>query len=342
MTPQQALHRLIEHHNLGPEEMRHLMRSIMTGEVSLPLVAALLTALRTKRESVDEIVAAAQVMREFLVPVPPEDIAHLVDLAGTGGDGARTFNISTAACFVAAAAGAKVAKHGSRGVSSVSGSADIMEALGVQLVAEPALIAQSIRDVGIGFMLAAHHHPAMKRVAPVRKEMGVRSIFNILGPLSNPAGATNQLMGVFQPDLVKLLVKAFAQLGSSHVMVVHGDDGLDEISISGPTLVGELRRGRIRMYRIHPEQFGFKRGSAKHLEVETVEESVARVREVLDNRPGPARDIVALNAGAAIYCAGVADSMAEGVKLAEAALANGSAHERLETMAAYARRQPPQ
>lgn len=330
ITPQEALLRAIEHREIFQDEMLHLMRLIMRGEISPLMVAAITAALRVKKETVGEITAAAQVMREFATPVPIADKTHLVDVVGTGGDGARTFNISTCAMFVAAAAGARVAKHGGRSVSSQSGSADAVEALGIQLNLTPQQIAQCVAETGVGFMFAPNHHPAMKNVAPVRKELGVRTIFNILGPLTNPASAPNNLLGVFHPDLVGIFVRVMKQLGAERVLAVHGMDGMDEISLGAETLVGELRDGQIREYSIHPEDFGFTMASNRQLRVENREQSRDMLLSVLDDQPGPARDIVALNAGAALYCCGVSDSIADGIRLAQQTLASGAARRKLD------------
>lgn len=330
ITDQQALQRVIEHREIFHDEMLGLMRRIMTGEMSPVVMAALITGLRVKKETVGEITAAAQVMREFATPVQVDDKAHLVDLCGTGGDGAHTFNISTTAMFVAAAAGARVAKHGGRSVSSSTGSADVLEALGVGINLQPANVAQALAETGIGFMFAPNHHGAMKHAAPVRKELGVRTLFNILGPLTNPAGAPNQLMGVFHPDLVGIMARVLQRLGSKHVLVVHGSDGLDEITLSGDTLVAELKDGEVREYRINPGQFGIGEHDGSMLKAQNREMSLAVLRRVLANEAGPARDIVVLNAGAALYAADVAHSLADGVERAREALASGRAAEKLE------------
>ncbi|MEN9474776.1 MAG: hypothetical protein RIS48_1496 [Pseudomonadota bacterium] len=329
ITPQQALQRVIEHREIFQDEMLHLMRLIMSGELSPIMTAALIAGLRTKKETIGEITAAAQVMREFSVKVEVADRSHLVDIVGTGGDGAHTFNISTCAMFVAAAAGAKVSKHGGRSVSSKSGSADAVEALGIHLDLQPAQIADCIAQTGIGFMFAPNHHPAMKNVAPVRRELGVRTIFNILGPLTNPAGAPNILLGVFHPDLVGILVRALQSLGAEHALVVYGKDGLDEISLGAATLVGELKDGVIREYEIHPEDFGFQMVGTRALQVENPEASRAMLLGVLDGQTGPARDIVLLNAGAALYAADVAASIADGIERARQAIDSGAAKAKL-------------
>src|SRR3954468_8724626 len=292
ITPQEALLRCIEHREIFHDEMLHLFRQIMSGEMSPTMIAALTIGLRVKKETIGEIAAAAQVMREFSTKVPMADTTHLLDIVGTGGDGAHTFNISTASMFVAAAAGARVAKHGGRSVSSSSGSADLIEALGAEIDLKPEQIAQSIAQTGIGFMFAPNHHGAMKHAAPVRREMGVRTIFNILGPLTNPAGAPNILMGVFHADLVGIQVRVLQRLGAQHAMVVYGRDGMDEISLGAATMVGELKDGEIREYELHPEDFGFAMSSNRALRVETPEQSKAMLLDVLDNEPGPARDIV--------------------------------------------------
>jgi anthranilate phosphoribosyltransferase len=335
ITPQEALQRTIEHREIFHDEMLKLMRMIMNGELSPVMTAAILTGLRVKKETIGEITAAAQVMREFSTKVHVPDAKNLVDIVGTGGDGSHTFNISTCSMFVAAAAGAKTAKHGGRSVSSKSGSADVLEALGANINLPPERIAASLAQTGIGFMFAPNHHPAMKNVAPVRKELGVRTIFNILGPLTNPAGAPNILMGVFHPDLVGIQVRALQRLGAEHAVVVYGRDGMDEVSLGAATLVGELRNGEIREYEIHPEDFGMAMASNRALRVETPQESVAMLRGVLDNQPGAARDIVLLNAGAALYAANVADSIAGGIERAREALASGAAKTRLAQFVAF-------
>ena len=329
ITDQQALQRVIEHREIFHDEMLGLMRRIMTGEMSPVTMAALITGLRVKKETVGEITAAAQVMREFAMPVQLDDRHHMVDLCGTGGDGAHTFNISTTAMFVAAAAGARVAKHGGRSVSSSTGSADVLEALGVGINLQPANVAQALLETGIGFMFAPNHHGAMKHAAPVRKELGVRTLFNILGPLTNPAGAPNQLMGVFHADLVGIMARVLQRLGSKHVLVVHGSDGLDEITLAGDTLVAELKDGEVREYRINPGQFGIAEHDGSMLKAQTREMSQAILQRVLDNEAGPARDIVLMNAGAALYAADVADSLADGIERAREALASGRAAEKL-------------
>jgi anthranilate phosphoribosyltransferase len=330
ITDTEALVRTIEHREIFHDEMLALMRRIMNGEMSHPMMAALLMGLRVKKETIGEITAAAQVMREFSTKVVVADRKHLVDIVGTGGDGSHTFNISTCSMFVAAACGARVSKHGNRGVSSKSGSADVLEAMGVPMNLTPDAVAQSIGATGIGFMFAPNHHPAMKNVGPVRKELGVRTIFNILGPLTNPADAPNILMGVFHPDLVGIQVRALQRLGAEHAVVVYGRDGMDEVSLGAATLVGEFRNGEIREYEIHPEDFGLTMASNRTLKVETPAQSLALVRSVLGNEPGPARDIVALNAGVALYAADVAPTMADGVKLALKALATGRAAAKME------------
>jgi anthranilate phosphoribosyltransferase len=325
ITDTEALVRTIEHREIFHDEMLALMRRIMSGEMTHPMMAALLMGLRVKKETIGEITAAAQVMREFSTKVVVADRQHLVDIVGTGGDGSHTFNISTCSMFVAAACGARVSKHGNRGVSSKSGSADVLEAMGVPMNLTPDAVARSIEATGIGFMFAPNHHPAMKNVGPVRKELGVRTIFNILGPLTNPADAPNILMGVFHPDLVGIQVRALQRLGAEHAVVVYGRDGMDEVSLGAATLVGEFKNGEIREYEIHPEDFGLTMASNRSLKVETPAESLALVRSVLSNEAGPARDIVALNAGVALYAANVAPTMADGVKLALKALASGGA-----------------
>lgn len=332
ITPQEALQRTIEHREIFHDEMLHLMRLIMSGEMSPVMMAALITGLRVKKETIGEITAAAQVMREFSTKVHIADKTHLVDIVGTGGDGSHTFNISTCAMFVAAAAGAKVSKHGGRSVSSKSGSADVIEALGININLPPDAIAKCIEEVGVGFMFAPNHHPAMKNVAPVRKELGVRTIFNILGPLTNPADAPNILMGVFHTDLVGIQIRALQRLGAEHALVVYGKDGMDEVSLGAATVVGELKGGEITEYEIHPEDFGLAMASNRTLRVETPEQSMAMLRSVLDDKPGAARDIVVLNAGAALYAANVAESMMDGIALARAAITSGAAKGKLEQM----------
>lgn len=329
ISQQEALTRLIEHREIFHDEMLSLFRTIMGGEMSPIMIAALTMGLRVKKESIGEITAAAQVMREFSTKVPMANTKNLIDIVGTGGDGAHTFNISTASMFVTAAAGARVAKHGGRSVSSSSGSADVLESLGVNINLQPEQIAQSIAQTGIGFMFAPNHHAAMKHAAPVRRELGVRTIFNILGPLTNPAAAPNILMGVFHPDLVGIQVRVLQRLGAQHAIVVWGRDNMDEVSLGAPTMVGELINGEIREYDIHPEDFGLQMVSNRSLKVSGAEESKARILEVLNNVPGPATDIVSLNAGAALYGAGIADSIADGVKKAQAAIASGAALSKL-------------
>jgi anthranilate phosphoribosyltransferase len=325
ITDNEALTRTIEHREIFHDEMLALMRRIMGGEMSHPMMAALLIGLRVKKETIGEITAAAQVMREFSTKVVVGDRTHLVDIVGTGGDSSHTFNISTCSMFVAAAAGARVSKHGNRGVSSKSGSADVLEAMGVPLTLAPDAIARCIEQTGIGFMFAPNHHPAMKNVAPVRKELGVRTIFNILGPLTNPADAPNILMGVFHPDLVGIQVRALQRLGAEHALVVYGRDGMDEVSLGAATMVGEYRDGEIREYEIHPEDFGLTMASNRTLKVTTPAESLALVRSVLDDESGPARDIVVLNAGVGLYAANVAPTIADGIALAREAISSGKA-----------------
>ena len=335
MTPQEALASIIEHREIFRDEMLSLMRQIMSGEVSPTLIAAIITGLRVKKETIGEIAAAAEVMREFATKVPVPDDPRGVDTCGTGGDAAQSFNISTAAMFVAAAAGARVAKHGGRSVSSKSGSADVLEALGVNINLPPELVARSIADVGIGFMFAPNHHSAMKHAAPVRRELGVKTIFNILGPLTNPAGARQQLMGVFHPDLVGIQARVLQRLGSRRVLIVHGTDGMDEISLSAPTLVAELRDGDVREYQIQPGDFRLALVDAATIRVEGVDQSKAMILAALSNEAGAARDIVALNAGASIYLAGLAATLAEGVKHAQAAIASGAARRKLDDFVAF-------
>ena len=338
ITAQEALQRTIEHREIFHDEMLGIMRQIMNGELSPVMMAALLTGLRVKKETIGEITAAAQVMREFSTKVHVADKRYLVDIVGTGGDGSHTFNISTCSMFVAAAAGAKVSKHGGRSVSSKSGSADVLESLGININLAPDAIARCIEEVGIGFMFAPNHHPAMKNVAPVRKELGVRTIFNILGPLTNPASAPNILMGVFHPDLVGIQIRALQRLGAEHALVVYGRDGMDEVSLGAATLVGELKNGEITEYEIHPEDFDLPMASNRALKVETPEQSCAMLTGVLDNVPGAARDIVILNAGAALFAADVSVSLQAGIVAARAALDSGAARARLEQLRAVSKK----
>jgi anthranilate phosphoribosyltransferase len=335
ITIAEAIQRTVEHREVFHDEMLHVMRQIMRGELSPAQIGGFIIGLRVKKETIGEIAAAAQVMRELATPVEVADERHLVDTCGTGGDAAHTFNVSTCAAFVAAAAGAKVAKHMGRSVSSSSGSAEVLEALGAQIALSPAETAQAIDKLGIGFMFAPAHHAAMKHAAPVRKDLGVRTIFNILGPLTNPAGAKSQLMGVFHPDLVGIQVRVLQRLGSKHVMVVYGLDGLDEISISGGTMVGELAGGEINEYNIHPSQFGLELYDRRAIEVHTVGESKAMILAVLENQPGPAHNIVALNAGAAIYVAGVAKTLKSGIERASQTIKSGAAKHKLEEFIAF-------
>lgn len=335
LTPQEALLRCIDHREIFHDEMLALFRQIMGGEMSPVMIAALTMGLRVKKESIGEIAAAAQVMREFAAKVEVADPENLVDIVGTGGDGANTFNISTASIFVVAAAGARVAKHGGRSVSSSSGSADALEALGVNINLQPTQVAQSIAETGVGFMFAPNHHAAMKHAAPVRKELGVRTIFNILGPLTNPAGAPNIMMGVFHPDLVGIQARVLQRLGAKHALVVWARDNMDEISLGSATMVGELVNGEIREYEIHPEDFGLQMTSSRNLKVTSAEESKQKILEALDNKTGPARDIVMLNSGAALYSAGVASSIADGVKRAREAMASGAARAKLDQFARF-------
>jgi anthranilate phosphoribosyltransferase len=325
ITNTEALTRTIEHREIFHDEMLALMRRIMSGEMSPVMMAALLVGLRVKKETIGEITAAAQVMREFSTKVEVADRTHLVDIVGTGGDGSHTFNISTCSMFVAAACGARVSKHGNRGVSSKSGSADVLEQLGVPMTLTAPAISTCIADTGIGFMFAPNHHPAMKNVAPVRRELGVRTIFNILGPLTNPADAPNILMGVFHPDLVGIQVRALQRLGAEHAVVVYGRDGMDEVSLGAATMVGEVKDGGIHEYEIHPEDFGLTMASSRAFKVETPEQSRALLQGVLENEPGPARDIVILNAGVALYAANVTGTIAEGIERAREAVVSGKA-----------------
>lgn len=334
-TPQEALARVIEHREVFHEEMVSLMRQIMSGEVSAVMIAAIIVGLRVKKETIGEIAAAAQVMREFATKVPVANPSAVVDIVGTGGDGSHTFNISTASMFVTAAAGAKVAKHGGRSVSSKSGSADALEALGININLNPEQIAASIEETGIGFMFAPNHHGAMKHAAPVRRELGVRTIFNILGPLTNPAGAERQVLGVFHPDLVGILVRVLQRLGSQRAFTVFGKEGLDEISIAGPTMIGELKDGQISEYEVRPEQFNLPVHDASQLRVANVEESMAMLLAALDGKNSAARDIVALNAGASLYVAGAAGSIADGVNRALEVIASGAARAKIDQVVRF-------
>ena len=334
ITPQKALQRAIEHREIFFDEMVDLMRQVMRGEVSPVMTTAILTGLRVKKETVGEIAAAATVLREFARPVEVADRRHLVDIVGTGGDGAHSFNISTASMFVVAAAGAKVAKHGNRGVSSKSGSADVLEALGANIELQPEQVAACIERCGIGFMYAPLHHPAMKAVAPVRREMGVRTLFNILGPLTNPADAPSVLMGVFHPDLVGIQVRVLAELGAQRALVVWGRDGVDELSLGAGTLVGELRDGTVREYELHPEDFGIAMAHSRNLRVADPAESKAMLLQALENRDGLPHEIVVYNAGAALYAAGVTDDIGDGIARAREAIASGVARAKLDAFVA--------
>ena len=338
ITPSEALHRCIEHREIFHDEMLHLMRMLMRGEMSPTIAAALLMGLRVKKETIGEITAAAQVMREFATPVHVANPQDMVDMCGTGGDGSNTFNISTTAMFVAAAAGVPIAKHGGRSASSSSGSADVLETLGANLSLTPEQVSACIEETGIGFMFAPAHHGAMKNIAPVRKELGVRTIFNLLGPLTNPASAANQLMGVFHADLVGIQVRVLQSLGSRHVMIVHGKDGMDEASLGAGTLVGELKDGVIHEYEIHPEDFGLAMASNRSIRVSSKEESRDYVLEALGNTPGTARDIVAFNAGLAIYVGNHANTIQDGIKMAFEAIASGAARDKLEAFCAHTRK----
>lgn len=335
MTPQAALNALIEKTDLSAEEMTSVMNQVMSGELTPVQIAGIVVALRSKGETVQEIAAAARVMRKLSAKVDvPEDV-HLIDTCGTGGDGTHTFNISTASAIVAASAGAKVAKHGGRSVSSTCGSADVLEHLGVNVNLAPVDVARSIMEVGLGFMFAPAHHSAMRFAAPVRRELGVRTIFNLLGPMTNPASAKNQVIGVYHADLVTKFAEVLKILGSGHVLVVHGMDGLDEISIGAETCVAELKEGEILEYRLSPENFGLKRSPIETIRVKTGEEAKKLLLDALENRPGPARDIVALNAGASIYIAGLAADLREGVEKAEFQISSGAARKKLDELIAF-------
>jgi anthranilate phosphoribosyltransferase len=334
ITLQDALQRTIEHREIFHDEMLSLMRRIMSGEVSPVMIAALTVGLRVKKETIGEIAAAAQVMREFATKVDVADTANLLDIVGTGGDASHTFNISTASMFVAAAAGARVAKHGNRSVSSKSGSADVLVALGANIMLTPPQVAACIEETGVGFMFAPNHHGAMKHAAPVRRELGVRTIFNILGPLTNPAGAANQLVGVFHPDLVGIHIRVLQRLGSRRALVVYGKDGMDEVSLGAATMVGELKDGEVTEYEIHPEDFGLHMKSNRGLKVTDARESKEMVLEALRGVEGTPREIVALNAGTALYAAGIAGSVEDGIERARAAIASGGAMRKLEAFVA--------
>lgn len=326
-----AIRAVTEHRNLSADEMQHVMQLIMTGQATPAQIGGFLVGLRMKGETIDEIAAAVRVMRSLVTPVHVSG-EHVVDIVGTGGDQAHTFNISTTASFVVAAAGGKVAKHGNRSVSSKSGSADVLEAAGVNINLTPEQVAQCVNETGVGFMFAPLHHSAMKHAIGPRREMGVRTVFNLLGPLTNPAGAPNQLLGVFAQQWVEPLAHVLAQLGSRHVMVVHSQDGMDEISIAAPTHVAEVKQGKVTRYVITPEQFHIPRGSIAHIKVQSAQESLDKMRGVVDNKPGPERDIVALNAGAAIYCAGLAPDIGAGVKRALEVIASGAARAKLDAL----------
>jgi anthranilate phosphoribosyltransferase len=338
ITPQEALQRTIEHREIFHDEMLHLMRMIMKGEMSPVMMAAILTGLRTKKETIGEIAAAATVMRELCTKVEVPHDPHFVDIVGTGGDAAHSFNISTASAFVAAAAGATVAKHGNRSVSSKSGSADVLEALGANINLQAPQVAECIQAVGMGFMFAPNHHPAMKNVVPVRKEMGVRTIFNILGPLTNPASAPNTLMGVFHQDLVGIQVRVMQRLGAAHVLVVWGKDGMDEISLGAATLVGELKDGQVHEYEIHPEDFGLQMVSNRSLKVADATESKAMLLAALENKPGTAREIVALNAGTALYTANLVGTIGDGIVKAREVIASGAARKKVDEFVQFTQR----
>jgi len=328
-----ALAQVIEGQNLSETDMQAVMNQIMTGNASAAQIGGFLVALRMKGETVDEITAAAKVMRELATAVAVSG-EHIIDIVGTGGDGLQTFNISTTCCFVVAAAGGTVAKHGNRSVSSTSGSADLLEIAGVNLNLSNTQVAECIEQVGVGFMFAPLHHNAMKHAIGPRKEMAIRTIFNVLGPLTNPAGAPNQLLGVFSEQLLEPLAEVLKNLNSNHVMVVHSEDGMDEISIAAPTKVCELRNGLLSSYTITPEKFGLQRANLDTLIVKSAEQSLAVVNSVLDNQPGAARDIVILNAGAAIYCANLVDSLEAGIEKAKAVINSGAAKEKLHALVA--------
>jgi anthranilate phosphoribosyltransferase len=341
ITVAEAIQRTVEHREVFHDEMLHVMRQIMRGELTPAQIAGFIIGLRVKKETIGEIAAAAQVMRELATHVEVEDDKHLVDTCGTGGDSAHTFNVSTCVAFVAAAAGARVAKHMGRSVSSSSGSAEVLEALGAHIALTPEQTGQAINRLGLGFMFAPAHHSAMKYAAPVRKELGVRTLFNILGPLTNPANARNQVMGVFHPDLVGIQVRVLQRLGSRHVMTVYGLDGLDEISISAETMVGELVNGQVNEYNVHPSDFGLELYDRRAIQVHTVEESKEMILAVLANQPGPANNIVALNAGAAIYVSGLAPSFKAGIERARQVVQSGAARKKLDEFIAFTKKLKP-
>ncbi len=331
----ETLGQLLERQDLTHEAMLGVMHQVMGGELTQAQIAAFLIALRAKGETVDEIAAAAMVMRELSIKVDIEDSAHLIDTCGTGGDGIQTFNVSTISAFVAAAAGAKVAKHGGRSVSSTCGSADVLEALGVNVNQTPQQVAASVNEIGIGFMFAPNHHSAMKHAAPVRRELGVRTLFNLLGPMTNPANAHRQVMGVFDQSLTTKLAKVLQQLGSEHVLVVHGADGMDEISFTGDTFVAELKNGQVTEYLMNPAQWGLALHDVKDIQIQNAEESKAMILAVLNGKPGAARDIVLLNAGAAIYVSGLVDTMQAGIEKAAAVIDSGAALQKLHQLISY-------
>ncbi len=331
----ETLGQLLERQDLTHEAMLGVMHQVMGGELTQAQIAAFLIALRAKGETVDEIAAAAMVMRELSIKVDIEDSAHLIDTCGTGGDGIQTFNVSTVSAFVAAAAGAKVAKHGGRSVSSACGSADVLEALGVNVNQTPQQVAASVNEIGIGFMFAPNHHSAMKHAAPVRRELGVRTLFNLLGPMTNPANAHRQVMGVFDQSLTTKLAKVLQQLGSEHVLVVHGADGMDEISFTGDTFVAELKNGQVTEYLMNPAQWGLALHDVKDIQIQNAEESKAMILAVLNGKPSAARDIVLLNAGAAIYVSGLVDTMQAGIEKAAAVIDSGAALQKLHQLISY-------
>ncbi len=332
MDIKQAINKVIERSDLTADEMNEVMRIIMTGAATPAQIGGFLVGLRMKGETVTEIAAAAGVMRELATGVELSDLEYAVDIVGTGGDCSGTFNISTASMFVAAAAGCHVAKHGNRSVSSTSGSADVLEAAGIRLGLSAEQVAQCVREVGVGFMFAPAHHSAMKHAIGPRKEMAVRTIFNVLGPLTNPAGVKNQLLGVFSEDLLVPMAEVMQRLGSRHVLVVHSRDGLDEISIGDKTEVAELKNGQIRRFSVQPEEFDFERTPISRITVSSAQESLVMIRSVLEDHAGPARDIVALNAGAAIYTAGLVENLHAGVVKAMEAISSGEARNRLDRL----------
>ncbi|MDO9051169.1 MAG: anthranilate phosphoribosyltransferase [Methylotenera sp.] len=334
MNYSQTLNHVINGQDLSFDAMQNLMHQVMAGELTSVQIAGILVALRIKGETVDEIAAAASVMRELSAKVSIQDSSHLIDTCGTGGDGIQTFNVSTVSAFVAAAAGAKVAKHGGRSVSSTCGSADVLEVLGVNVNQTPEQVANCVNEIGLGFMFAPNHHSAMKHAAPVRRELGVRTLFNLLGPLTNPANAKRQVMGVFSAALTGKLAHVLKQLGNEHVLVVCGADGMDEISFTGDTYVAELKDGKVSEYTLNPNQFGLGLHELASIKVSDAHASKAMILDVLSGKTGAAREIVLLNSGAAIYVSGIASSLQAGIAIAADMLDNGKAMQKLQQLIA--------